>query len=296
MYVVTKEPQREGTKMAGIRKRTVHCGKYGEKADVITASYYPHIEKKQSSRRRKYQESTPQQKNLNDKKSKRHLEALIHTNFGKGDICIHLTYRDEDMPKTIKEAQNCAKNYTRRINRIRKSLGLPNAKFIIITEMGKSGRVHHHVLMDGMLDRDTVEEKWTLGYCNAKRLRLNPKTGLIGLAFYVSKTPRIISGDADTDQKGERPKGGKRWISSQNLAKPWVSINDDPRLMSNKKFQFLKDLPEDSEMARQLIEKDNPGYTVIEIDKEYNEEYGKWYIFTKMKRKLSTGKSQGKSG
>lgn len=283
--------------MAGIRKRTVHCGKYGQHADMITASYYPHTEKRKHSRRRKYQESTPQQKNLNNKKAKRYLEALINTNFGEGDICAHPTYRDEEMPASIEEAQKRAKNYMRRINRARKKLGLPNAKYIIITEMSKTGRIHHHIVMDGLMDRDVVEEKWQQGYCNADRLRPDPKTGLASLSGYVSKAPKSSrKGKKEEQPEEERPKGGKRWISSQNLTKPWVSINDDPRQMSQKKFTALQELPEDSEMTRQIIEKDNPGYTVIEIEKEYNQEYGKWYIFAKMRAKLSTGKSQGKSG
>lgn len=284
--------------MGGIRKRTVHCGRYGKKSDFITASYYPHTGRREKGRRRKFNESTPQQKTLNDKKSKRYLEALIQTNFGKDDLCVHLTYRDDDMPQTIKEAQQRAKNYIRCLNRARKKNGIPNVKYIIITEMSGKGRIHHHVMMDGEMDRDMVENKWAHGWANAKRLKPDKKTGLADISGYVSKAPKSARKKKGPEKPDdERPKGGKRWISSQNLQKPWVSISDDPHGMSRKKFNALQELPEDSEMTQQIIERDNPGYSLIEIEKEYNEEYGKWYVFAKLRAKqLSTGKSQEKSG
>lgn len=283
--------------MGGIRKRTVHCGRYGKKSDFITASYYPHAERKQKGRQRKFRESTPQQKILNDKKSKRYLEALIQTNFGLHDLCVHLTYRDEDMPESIEDAQKRVKNFTRSLNRMRKKIGMPNVRYIIITEMSGTGRIHHHVMMDGELDRDAVENKWKWGFGNAKRLKPDPKTGLAAISGYISKAPKSNRKKAKENPDEERPKGGKRWISSTNLQKPWVSINDNPREMSQKKFNVLQELPEDSEMTRQVIERDNPGYMLIEIEKEYNQEYGKWYVFAKLRAKrLSTGKSQGESG
>lgn len=262
-----------------VRKKTWHCGRYGKRAATIAVSYFTHNDRKAYGRKKKYQESRPAQKILNDKRAKQYLENLIHTNFGKGDLSVHLTYRNENLPQSIEEAQRIVKNYISRINRKRKKMNLGNARYIIITETGgKNGRIHHHLIMDADMDRDTVEDIWGMGYCNADRLRPDPKTGLADISAYIMKKPKSKKSKKDD----ERPKGGKRWISSTNLQKPWISINDEPREMSKKKFTALQDIPEDSEMAKEIIEKDNPGYRIIEMEKEYNQEYGKWYIYAKM--------------
>ena len=58
--------------------------------------------------------------------------------------------------------------------------------------------------------------------------------------------------------------------------------------MSNKKMELMKDLPEDSEAMKQIIESDNPGYELEEVEKEYREDIAQWYFFCRMKLKKST--------
>jgi len=50
-------------------------------------------------------------------------------------------------------------------------------------------------------------------------------------------------------------------------------------------MNLVKDLPEDSEMLKQIIEKDNPGYELENIEKEYREDVSQWYFFCRMKLK-----------
>ena len=262
--------------MGGIRKRTRHCSRYGQKAKYIQVSYFRYTETRRQGRKRKYQESTPKQRALNEKRSKRYFEALVKTNFGADDLCVHPTYADENMPADEAEAKKQITNYMRRINHKRKKMGLPNAKYIIITETGaKNGRIHHHVIMDGALDRNEVEKLWGRGICNADRLQPDKKTGLAAILTYLMKDPR----------------GRRRWDPSHNLQKPWESINDDPRMMSRKKMSVMKDVPEDSEYMKQIVETDNPGYELQEVEKEYRDDVGQWYFFCRMK--LSTGNPQG---
>ena len=55
--------------------------------------------------------------------------------------------------------------------------------------------------------------------------------------------------------------------------------------MSRKKMALMKDLPEDSSYMSQLIERDNPGYELIDVEKEYREDTSQWYFFARMKAK-----------
>jgi len=257
--------------MGGVRKKTRHCSKWGHKAEFIQVSYFPYTDRgKAKGRKSRYQESTPKQKRLNDKRSRRYFEALVRSNFGEGDICITPTYDDEHRPADEQEAAKKLSNYISRINYHRRKAGLPKAKWVAVTELTKTGRIHHHIIMDGGLSRDKVEELWRQGFCNADRLRPDKKKGLAALIAYLSKDP----------------KGRRRWTSSHgNLTKPWTTVNDQPKAMSRKKMALMKDLPEDSDYMSQLIERDNPGYELIDVEKEYREDTSQWYFFARMKAK-----------
>lgn len=260
--------------MSGIRKRITHCGKYGIRSEFIQVSYRPCTPTRPpTGRRRKSETSTPQQRALNNKRSVRSLEALTLANFGRGDLLIGLSYATEHHPRDEAEAKREFGNFIRRINYRRKKKNLPPARWIAVTEISKKGRIHHHVIMDAALDRDEVEAIWGRGYANTKRLKPDPKEGLLPVIGYIAKTFKEDS----------RPKGRRKWDCSKNLIRPWDSVNDNPRMMSGKKMRLMKDLPEDSERMRQIIEADNPCYELINVEKEYREETGGWYFFCRMK-------------
>lgn len=268
--------------MSGNRKRTRHCGKYGVSAEHIQVSYYKYTERgkrRGKKKQRKHQASTPKQRNLNHKRSRRYFEALVLSNFKKDDLHVTVTYDEASKPADLKAAMRQVDNYIKRVNYARMKAGLSPVKYVCVTEEGKNGRIHHHFIMDGELDRDTVEKKWGKGYCNADRIQPDRAKDLAPLIGYLSKDP----------------KGRKRWTSSQNLIKPWDSVNDDPRNMSNKKMELMKDLPEDCEAMKQIIESDNPGYELEEVEKEYREDIAQWYFFCRMKLKKSTTLSTSNS-
>lgn len=257
-----------------IRKRFRHCGRYGVRSPFVQVSYFPYqTSRRITGRQRKYQTSTPKQRILNNKRAVRYLEALVHSNFGEGDLHISLSYSEENKPEDEKTAKRLFGNFIGRINYRRKKLGLGNAKWVSVIETGKNGRIHHHVIMDGGLDRDTVEKIWGYGFANTRRLQPDSKTGLLKLVHYIAKTFK------DDD----KPKNKRKWDSSQNLVKPWDTVNDEPRMMSKKKFRLMQDLPEDSAYMRKLIELDNPCYELISVEKEYREDIGEWYFFCRMR-------------
>lgn len=226
---------------------------------------------------RRYSESSPKQKRLNEKKAKRYFEALVEANFrGNRDLVVHPTFSEESYPESEEAAHKQVKNWIARINYRRRKLGLGNCKYIIVFEKSPKGRMHFHVLMDGDLAREVVEDTWRLGYCNADRLKADPKNGLERIISYLSKGQ-------------ENDKNSKRWIPSRGLVKPWVSCNKTTRI-SRKRFELMKELPEDSELFISTIEHDNPGYKLLSVEKSTCGDTGQIYLFCRMRlRDLSTG-------
>lgn len=262
-----------------IRKKFRHCGKYGVSSPFAQVSYYQvKEERKQASKagwQRKHEVPIPKYRALNNKRSVRYLEALIQSNFLDGGLLASLSYSNEHLPENEQAAKQKVHNYIRRVNRRLKKMGKENAKWIAITEVGKNGRIHHHLLIKCDLDRDELEKLWGLGYANTRRLQPDKKLGLLPVVQYIGK--EFIDDD--------KPRNRRNWDSSHNLVRPWETINDNPRMMSKKKFNKMQDLPEDSEEMKKIIEGDNPNYELINVEKTYIEELGQWFFFCRLRLK-----------
>ena len=268
-----------------IRKIKRNSSKKNTRADYIQVSYFNFSEGALPGwAPRKYRESTPKQKRLNAKKAKRYFEALVEANFkGNRDLVVHPTFSEDNYPESEEQAHKLVKNWIARLNYRRKKLGLPNCKYIIVFEKSPRGRMDFHVLMDGQLSREEVENKWQFGYCNADRLRSDPKIGLQKIISYLSK-------GGETDEKNS-----KRWISSKGLIKPWVSCSKNTKI-SRKRFEVLKSIPEDSELLRVTIERDNPGYELQDVERSVSEETGQMYLFCRMRLKKVEKKKGPENG
>ena len=246
-------------------------------------SYYPlpyDRKKKGQPRQRKYRTTIPAKRMLNNKKAKRYLEALVQGNFGEGDFLLSLSYDGKFLPEDEKAAKKIFGNFMAKVNYRQKKMGLSNAKWVSVIERGRNGRIHHHVVISCGIDRDSLEKLWKCGKANTKRLQPDSRHGLLSLIGYIAK-------EFKDDGK---PKSMRKWDCSKgNLVKPWDTVNDNPRMMSKKKFKLMQDLPEDCEMMRKIIEGDNPGYEMIDIEKDHNEETDEWFFFARLR--LSTEKS-----
>lgn len=141
----------------------------------------------------------------------------------------------------------------------------------------KPVRIHHHIIMNGGLDRDTVEELWRkrrrkgqkkgdrIGYCNADRLQAD-ENGIGALCNYLVK------------QAG----GKKRWSTSQNLDRP-VSQATDGKFTRRQIEKWVRERP-----GREFWERKYPGWTPTDEDYgvqyEYNEHTG-WSIYLKLRKR-----------
>lgn len=206
------------------------------------------------------------QNNLNNKNARKTLIRLINTNFTKKDFFLTLTYAIE--PESEERAMKNITNYIKRINRLRKKKGLENAKYIYITEFRKESdkpiRFHHHLIIEGGLTMDELEEKWGHGHRNNCR-RLDPTTedGLTGLANYFCKEPKT-------------KKYKKKWVSSKNLKKPIIRKNH--RDFSNRKVKKM--VQDVTSISHIMTKKYKAEFKDVEI--KYNRYNNKFYLYIKM--------------
>lgn len=273
--------ERKGVKKF-VREKKIYCGEDYLEVDVIPCS------NQKKGRAGKNGESSQAQKNLNEKNAKRRFVQLGNTNFGRGDLCVDCTYADGFLPSTLGQAFNDLGNYIRRIKYHMGKKGL-ELKYMAVTEYSTEEeghgvpderaqpvRVHHHLIINGGLDRDFIESLWSkkvkggeekasIGFCNADRLQPD-ENGIEARCNYMQK----------------RKKGCKRYSCSQNLKKPVTRKNDSK--YSFKKVRELSRTPEDKGYWRGQF----PGYEPSRIEWEYNEFTG-WAVYVKLRRVVKRG-------
>lgn len=226
------------------------------------------------------------QKNLNDKNSRKYVERLLNHNFGDSDIWITLTYSAGNEPRDMAEAIRNMQNYIRRIAYQRKKRGLPPVKYIYITEYYPEQEIrwHHHLVMDGLLDMDTVESTWKKGRRNETRRLEKDEHGLTGMSIYITK-------------EKDRKKGEKRWNSSQNLKQFRVRKIHSKRPTATfgtyKPIQkYVDGFVRDRENIREQMLKWYPDYIFTDSGVYYNDFNGMFYIRARMRRRKDNGKTE----
>jgi len=265
-----------------IREKKIYCGEDYKEVDIFPYTTGQTEVSQRGKRAKKEKVSEPKQRNLNDKNARRYLIQLGNANFGNDDLHVTATYKKEFLPPTIEDAEREVTNYLRRISYKRKKEGLPPLQYILVTaySTGKNSekpvRIHHHIIMNGGIDRDIVEGLWRkpkkkgqkqgekIGFVNADRLQPE-ENGIAALCSYLTN----------------QPNNKKRWSSSQNLKKP-TSRNNDNRY-SRKQIAEIAKAPAD----RAFWEKKYPGWTLTNGDygavAQYNDITG-WSIYLKLRR------------
>ena len=267
-----------------IREKKIYCG-----ADYLEVDFFKYTKgedenARHGKRSKKEVESIQKQVDWNDINSRRRFIWLVNANFGHGDLHISLTYTDANLPRTVEGAEKELKNYLRRVAYKRKKEGLPALKYVAIPAcaMQKDGvtpsRIHHHIVMNGGLSRDVVEDLWRkrrernrkkgekIGYANADRLQPE-ENGLAALCEYLSKqaggkkrwssSQNLDKPEKEIVDPGKSPEETvSRFSASENLEKPWSRTNDHS--ISRKEFEKVAKNPPGTD----YWERRYPGYTL----------------------------------
>lgn len=238
------------------REKRYYCGEY---LDVFIFPVYS--SGKRGSRGRKGKPTSAAQKKLNQRHREEKLVRLLHANFTPKDLELHLTYAEQ--PEDDEAAKRELANFLRRVRRYRKKNGLEPLKYIAVTERGKQGgRYHHHVTLNGGIDRDVLESLWGLGYANSRRLQFT-ENGLAGLGNYIVKSPI----------------GSKAWNASKNLVDPEPKTRDG-HISARRARELTQDTTNNAE-----FEKLYPGYFLSEAGAFHNDVNGGYYIIARYYRK-----------
>ena len=167
----------------------------GEQFEIEIYPQFRKMDEVPKEGQRIVKDNSKAQKNLNDKNARKYVERLINQNFGDRDIWLTLTYDDDHLPPDgdIDAAIKNMQNYIRRVNYQRKKRGLPNAKYVYVTEYNEDAEIrwHHHIVMDGALDMDVVEGCWNQSSRNEVRRLQKDENGLTGMSRYMVKEATV---------------------------------------------------------------------------------------------------------
>lgn len=323
VYSINYRDKLWGQEKEMVRQKIVHCGSgtrtYYREVDIYMGGS-PARKGKRGPRTRR---SLPKQERLNFKNSQRHLHQLCKSNFTGYDYRLDLTYNDRWLPDSLELGQKYVDSYLRKVNGRRKKKGLPPARWICVDEgFDGHGRPHHHLLVSGGLDRDTMESLWytgrgknaeSLGMASTETLKFNNE-GIEGLVKYITKQAlkdykskgtegQLSLADLDKDVAEEdivSPSSGssrRKWRQSRNLIQPHEKTND--HAYSRKDIIRLVRQPADCEDTKKYYENKYKGYVLDTCRNEYNEVTGTWNIYLTMHRKdkdTGPGRRAGKSG
>lgn len=270
--------RKNANSLMGYRKKTIRSG------NMIEIENYP-IYKKPIKRGEIKNETTKTRDKLNHDNRIKHVTRLMYCNFNDRGIWITLGYSDENLPKSEEEAKNNVVNYVKRLRTyIKKNNKDPNnkhmedLKYIYVTEVSETGRVHHHMVLN-FTDRDVAEQKWTKGgYPQARRLSPNKDFGLTGLAIYITKQSKKQSENENKKDEIEF-KSQKTYGYSQNLEKPKITISDTAITISKS-----KKIAKSKELAMNTFKKMHPKHELLNIDIRYSDFLAGAYIYVRMRK------------
>lgn len=241
--------------------------------DRMECEIYPVFgrEDVQRARAAKKNLTKSQQQRLNEERARRRLILLADANFTEKDIHLTLTYR---AAPSMEQCRKDLRNFLLRVKRFREKYNLPELKYIYTVE-GKQevsrgagvNRIHIHMLMNGDVSRELLEEMWQLGYANADRLQPTER-GLEEIASYIIKEAR--------DRKGAR-----KWSCSRNLKQPKRRTTD-----AKTSTRVVKAIAHDiRNEAKAETEKLYPRYSFVDCKVYYSDQLDGVYIRVLMRRR-----------
>lgn len=208
---------------------------------------------------------------VNDRNARKRFHRMAEANFEAGrDYFLTLTY-DGPAPEDPAQCDRDLRNYLARVNRARKKAGLPKARCIGVIETGERGRLHHHLLIEGGLDRDRMEQLWRHGAANCNRIQ-RTRGGIEALKTYFTKC-------FDT-KKAKRGKGRHRYFYTRNLKKP--RITESRTRISRRQAERIR---EDADVQGEAIfRKKWPELVMEGLEVRQTDWMPGCYIYARMRR------------
>ncbi len=154
--------------------------------------------------------SSEAMRRINLEECRRRIIRMAQCNFTRRAVFVTLTYAQDPEEE---QAQRELGKYLRRC----KYAAGGRFRYIAVTEVGKNGRIHHHILAEGV-SRETLEMKWRGGYANSRVFQEN-KGGFQGLVRYMLKKNSTMGDEDEGVWK-------RRIRTSQGMVMPTVKVRD----------------------------------------------------------------------
>lgn len=200
---------------------------------LVLQTIYPVISVKDSDgvRAGKRNLSSEAQIRMNLKYSYQKLELEMAANFKKGDIVATLTYDDDHLPRSRREAMRRAQRFWRKL-RAKRGITV-DLLYIYVTEHKHGdGRWHHHALINSTgNDYAMILSAWGYGSVEMHPFQVDREKNYETLARYFAKEQRDFVGQ-------------RLWSCSRNLKKPEPDsrrVGNDVELMVPEGATVLMD-------------------------------------------------------
>lgn len=115
---------------------------------------------KRGPKRKRTPEDIERQNRTNREKN---VQRLIIANFHEGDWHLILKYTKEKRPGSLGEAKKQVQKFLREMRRAYKKAGYM-FKYIYVTERGKQGACHHHLIIEDIADQDLNTKKMVMKF------------------------------------------------------------------------------------------------------------------------------------
>lgn len=145
----------------------------------------------------------------NERKRVRYMQRLIALNFKAGDWHLILKYGVKKRPKTYEEAQGDLRDFIAMMRQYFKGAGRA-FKYIAVTERGKKGALHHHLIIEDDREVGTVTAVKTLWKGHTFFSEMYDFKEFHDLAEYICKK----------ESKEELGEHKARYKASRNLIRP----------------------------------------------------------------------------
>ncbi len=211
---------------------------------------------KKGTRRKKAKPTSEVQQLLNERNAKKKVAYLLNENFTKRDLVLLLSFDNQHLPATFEDAERLEENFRRRLKRAYEKNNMEFKYFSALEQGSKSGRFHIHMVMSGGLDTKTIRRLWGMGIVTVSMLEFN-EFGITDLAIYITK----------------ETKGKKKISHSRNLKKP-DSKQRDGRISK----KTVKELHNHDCDIKAVCKKYYPEYELADMDAQYNDFNGQYYI------------------
>ena len=193
------------------------------------------------------------QEKVNLMRRKRYVTRLVNLNFDSKSVMLELDYENGNYPDDMKDAKRQMTNYIRRIKRLYQKAG-KELKYIYCTERGEeTGRVHHHMIVSGGVEKDALLRAWKNSKRNYAAYLEYTENGYTDLACYYAK-------------KEERESYEKTFVTSQNLERPKPIPEDDRQARALSRVFTKKNCRDfyENNLTRQEMQNLFPGYKLCD--------------------------------